>query len=339
MTDKTRIDLLAVPESTGSLLYGLFDLFSMVRRDWSVLVDGAPRESPFEVRIVGRQSGMMRVENGLSVSVQGDLGGAPDIVCIPDLAVHPDESITGRYDLELAFLQRVRERGGIVATACTGALLLAEAGLLRGQPATTHWLFCSRLAGYPEVEVREKQALVVADGGQLVMAGAGTSWQDLGLYLIARYAGIEEAMRTARLAMLSWHDGGQQPFARVVVQTQTEDALISRALLWVAEHYQASNPVAQMLVQTGLSERSFQRRFRAVTGMAAIEYVHALRIEEAKQMLEVERESVEAIALEVGYEDASFFGRLFKRQVGMTPVQYRRRFGGLRKRLDEALSA
>ena len=226
-----------------------------------------------------------------------------------------------------------------MATACTGALLLAEAGLLRGKPATTHWLFCSRLAAYPEVEVREKQALVIADGGKLVMAGAGTSWQDLGLYLIARYAGVEEAMRTARLAMLSWHDGGQQPFAHLVVQTQAEDALVSRALLWVAENYQSSNPVAQMLAETGLSERSFQRRFRAVTGLSPMEYVHALRLEEAKQMLEVERESVEAIALEVGYEDASFFGRLFKRHVGMTPVQYRKRFGGLRKRLDEALSA
>src|SRR5688572_32091289 len=91
MTEKTRIDLLAVPQSTGSLLYGLFDLFSMVRRDWSVLVDGQMRESPFDVRIVGRAAGVLGVENGLSVNVQGDLDGAPDIVCIPDLAVHPSE--------------------------------------------------------------------------------------------------------------------------------------------------------------------------------------------------------------------------------------------------------
>lgn len=339
MSEKTRIDLLAVPQSTGSLLYGLFDLFSMVRRDWSVLVDGALRESPFEVRIVGREPGAMSVENGLSVNVQGDLAGVPDIVCIPDLAVHPNESLVGRYEPELAFLRRARERGAIVATACTGALLLAEAGLLRGQPATTHWLFCPRLARYPQVEVREKQALVIADGGHLVMAGAGTSWQDLGLYLVARYAGVEEAMRTARLSMLNWHDGGQQPFAGVVVHAQVEDALISRAQLWVAEHYESTNPVACMLAETGLPERSFQRRFRAATGMTPIEYVHAVRLEEAKQMLEKGDAAVEAIAVEVGYEDASFFGRLFRRHVGMTPAQYRKRFGGLRRRLGEALSA
>lgn len=339
MTEKTRIDLLAVPESTGSLLYGMFDLFSMVRRDWAALVEGKVQESPFDVRIVGRTPGTLSVENGLWVNVQGNLEVVPDIVMIPDLAVRPDEVLSGRYELELSYIRRARAAGGIVATACTGALLLAEAGLLRGQPATTHWLYCPRLARYPEVEVHEKQALVIADGGHLVMAGAGTSWQDLGLYLIARYAGVEEAMRAARLAMLSWHEGGQQPFARVTAHTQGDDALIARAQLWVAEHYELANPVARMLAETGLPERSFQRRFRAATGMAPIEYVHAVRLEEAKQMLEVEDQPVEVIALEVGYEDASFFGRLFRRHVGMTPVQYRRRFGGLRRRLHEALSA
>jgi transcriptional regulator GlxA family with amidase domain len=161
----------------------------------------------------------------------------------------------------------------------------------------------------------------------------------LALYLVARYVGVEEAMRTARLAMLSWHDVGQQPYAGIAVHTQGEDALIARAQLWLAEHYEVANPVARMLAETGLPERSFQRRFRAATGMAPIAYVHALRLEEAKQMLEMEDQPVEAIALQVGYEDASFFGRLFRRHVGMTPVQYRRRFGGLRRRLHEALSA
>ncbi len=108
----------------------------------------------------------------------------------------------------------------------------------------------------------------------------------------------------------------------------------------MAEHYQASNPVARMLVQTGLSERSFQRRFRAAAGMAAIEYVHALRLEEAKQMLEVEAGiGRRPLPWRWATRTRASSGASFKRQVGMTPAQYRRRFGGLRKRLDEALSA
>ncbi|AMD00565.1 HTH-type transcriptional activator RhaS [Halomonas chromatireducens] len=91
--------------------------------------------------------------------------------------------------------------------------------------------------------------------------------------------------------------------------------------------------MASLIEVSGLSERSFHRRFRKATGLTPMEYVHTLRLEEAKQMLEAEKTPVDAIAEAVGYEDGAFFGRLFRRKVGLTPAQYRRRFGGLRKAL------
>jgi len=89
-----------------------------------------------------------------------------------------------------------------------------------------------------------------------------------------------------------------------------------------------------MLARSGLAERTFNRRFVKATGQSPIEYVHTLRLEEAKQMLEAGDLPVEAVANEVGYEDSSFFGRLFRRKVGLTPAQYRKRFGQLRKALQ-----
>jgi transcriptional regulator GlxA family with amidase domain len=89
-----------------------------------------------------------------------------------------------------------------------------------------------------------------------------------------------------------------------------------------------------MVRLSGLPERSFKRRFQMATGMAPLDYVHTLRLEEAKQMLEATDQPIEAIANEVGYEDAGFFSRLFKRNVNLTPAQYRRRFGGMRKTLE-----
>ena len=86
---------------------------------------------------------------------------------------------------------------------------------------------------------------------------------------------------------------------------------------------------------SGLPERTFIRRFAKATGLSPLEYVHALRLEEAKQMLETGDNPIEAIALEVGYEDASFFNRLFHRKVGLTPAQYRRRFGFIRRNLAD----
>jgi transcriptional regulator GlxA family with amidase domain len=100
-------------------------------------------------------------------------------------------------------------------------------------------------------------------------------------------------------------------------------------------NYGCESPVAQMVALSGLAERTFKRRFTQATGMAPLEYVHTLRLEEAKQMLESGDAPVEAVALEVGYQDASFFGRLFRRRVGLTPAQYRRRFGQLSRRLHD----
>ena len=167
------------------------------------------------------------------------------------------------------------------------------------------------------------------------MAGGGTSWLDMALYLIARYVGLKEARQVARTYMLDWHDHGQLPFASLLVAKQIDDALIARCQEWVAMNYAAAAPVAAMMRIVGLPERSFMRRFTMATGMSPLEYVHRLRIEEAKQMLETADAPVEAVAAEVGYQDASFFGRLFRRRVGLTPAQYRRRFGSLRRALEK----
>jgi len=182
------------------------------------------------------------------------------------------------------------------------------------------------------VNVCAQRALVVSGEGQrLVMAGGGTSWLDLALYLIARSVGIEAAMQVARINLIDWHQVGQQPYARLARTRQVDDAVIARCQTWIAEHYQEPNPVRNMMLLSGLAERTFKRRFQLATGMSPLEYVHTLRMEEAKQMLESGQQPIEAIANEVGYEDAGYFSRLFRRNVNLTPAQYRRRFGDMRR--------
>ena len=140
---------------------------------------------------------------------------------------------------------------------------------------------------YPRVRLRPHRALVASGEGQrLVMAGGGSSWMDLALYLIARCVGIEAAMQVARLNLIDWHHVGQQPFARVASTRQVEDAVIGRCQTWIADHYAHPAPVAAMTEHSGLAERSFQRRFKLATGMTPMEYVQTLRIEEAKHLLE-----------------------------------------------------
>ena len=211
-------------------------------------------------------------------------------------------------------------------------------GLLNDQDVTTHWAYCDAMgARYPRLRIHPNRALVTAGEGQrLVMAGGGSSWNDLGLFLIARFLGVEEAMRVARLHLLDWHHVGQQPFAALTRNRQVDDALIARCQSWIAEHYEQDAPVAAMARLSGLAERSFARRFAKATGMSPMDYVHTPRLEESKHLLETTELPIEAVATEVGYQDASFFGRLFRRKVGLTPAQYRRHFTALRTALMQS---
>jgi transcriptional regulator GlxA family with amidase domain len=328
-----RILLLAPPHATGSTTYGLRDLFVSVGRDWDMVMTGKPGRPLFETFIVGRQAGAVQGGNGtvLHAELSMEESPQPDVVIVPEVLLPPRGFEANDFVEECEWLRSQYASGAVIASACSGAMLLAHAGLLDGLEATIHWAYADTLRRlFPNVTVREARTLVAAGPGQrIVTAGGGASWHDLGLYLIARFAGVEEAVRMSKIHLIEWHAQGQLPFAMLARGRQTEDSVIARCQEWLADNYAQPNPVSAMMSLSGLAERTFKRRFAQATGQSPIEYVHTLRIEEAKQMLERTDRVIEAIAEEVGYEDGSFFRRLFRRQVGLTPAEYRRRFATL----------
>ncbi|MEK1891804.1 MAG: helix-turn-helix domain-containing protein [Rhizobium sp.] len=337
--NRINVAILAVPEVTASALFGMFDLFSSPGRDWSFIVTGEAGEQRMHPYVVARSTDGFLAANGIWVNPDYGFSDCPSphIVCIPDFFVNPGESVAGMYEPEARWLKRSHEDGAMLASACSGAVLLGEAGLLVDCEATIHWGYVATLSNnYPGVRVRVDRSLVLSGEAQrIVMAGGGSSWQDLALYLIARFVGLKEAMEVAKVYMLQWHDLGQQPFASLMRLRQSTDAVINKCQEWLAMNYKTRAPVAAMVALSGLPERSFIRRFTKAAGMTPLNYVHALRLEEAKQMLETADLSIEAIANEAGYEDTSFFGRLFRRETGMTPAHYRLRFSSLRRALKQ----
>jgi transcriptional regulator GlxA family with amidase domain len=332
-----NIAILAVPEVAASTLFGMVDLFASAGRDWAFFLTGVEGEQRLNPYVVAARQDGFAAANGIWVKPQFGLRGGPtpDIVCVPDYFGPPDESLKDRFPEELAWLRERYAAGATMASACSGALLLAEAGLLANCDATIHWAYVESLARYPHVRVRPERSLVVTgEGERIVMAGGGASFHDMALYLIARHVGLKEARQVARTYLLDWRDDGQRPFASLLVAKQVEDALIRRCQQWAALNYNQPSPVATMMSLADLPERSFVRRFKKATGMSPIDYVHRLRLEETKQMLESGDGPIDAIAAEVGYQDARFLERLFHRYVGLTPAQYRRRFGGLGRALQ-----
>lgn len=328
-----HVAILALPEATASVVYGMLDIFCSAGRDWRLITDGVPGEACVLAEVVAKSTAGLQVANGAWVQPQRAFSRQLyDIVCVPELAIAPDSDLTGRFAEEIAWIIQQHASGAIIATACSGAVLLAAAGLLDGQDATTHWAYCDALErGFPSVRVHRERALVTAGVGQrLVMAGGGTSWLDLALYLLGRAVDVETAMQVAKLNLIDWHSVGQQPYARLVGTRQVDDALMAKCQDWIAKRPNVESPVASMVRLSGLPERTFNRRFRKAVGMTALEYVHALRLEDAKTLLETTEQPLHELAEKVGYDDATFFSRLFRRKVGLTPADYRRRFGALR---------
>ncbi len=335
---RLTVALLAVPEATPSTIYGLHDLFASVGRDWDLVVNGRAGRSLMRSEIVGAGGAPVPGANGVTIPVtrgfDDDL--RPDIICVPEVLCPPDCIDAEIYREACDWLRRTYKAGSVIASVCSGSMLLAQSGLLDGGEATTHWGFCDVMRRmYPAVNVHESRALVATGEGQrIVTGGGGSSWHDVALYLVARFAGVEEAVRIAKLYLIEWHAQGQLPFASLSLTRQVRDPLIASCQEWIADHYAEPHPVTAMVARSSLPERSFKRRFTQATGMSPIEYVHTLRLEEAKQMLETTDKPVEAIAEEVGYEDGSFFRRLFRRKVGLTPAEYRRRFAPFRGALN-----
>jgi len=192
-------------------------------------------------------------------------------------------------------------QGAQIYAACGGSLVLAEADLLECQQATTHWSYAPLFRRlYPNVTLHEERILVQTSvGHSIVCSGGASSWQDLALLLIARHAGTQEAIRISKLFLYQWHRDGQLPYASMVANVDHGDTAILNCQTWLAENYERADIVTELARQSGLPKRTFDRRFRAATGYSPLAYIQALRIEEAKQLLETGSANIEAVAREV----------------------------------------
>ena len=325
-----RILVLALPQTAGSVLYGLVDVLMSTGSLWQSLVRELVREPPLDVQIASTSLKSFRCGNGIPVSPQVSIGENPsaDIIIIPELWLGPDEDLHGRYAQVTAWLRERYRRGAYIYSVCSGSLLLAETGLLDGRDATSHWgyqeLFESR---YPKIHFRPEPSLCFADAeGRLVTAGGATSWHDLVLHIISRHVSPGEALRISKVYLLKAHDEGQLPYRALVKPRQHPDSAVRDCEVWLSTHFAQSGAVAGAVRHSKLAERTLKRRFKAATGLTLIEYVQNLRIEKAKQLLETSSTSADAISAEVGYEDASFFRRVFGRRAGLSPARYRRMF-------------
>ena len=191
--------------------------------------------------------------------------------------------------VETAWLRRVHARGALIATVCTGSVLLAESGLLDGRSCACHWAYGPLFRqAYPRVRFRPEQVLELAhEADGLITGGGVTSWQDLVLYLIARYCGPAHAAETAKVFLLDRHADGQLPYSAMTRVVRGDDAASAVRSTWIDGHYAVANPVSAMARRGRPACRGRSPGGSSTaTGRKPIEHVHALRVEAARHLLE-----------------------------------------------------
>lgn len=286
---------------------------------------GAEQHAPgtYRIRTASLDGAPVRTSSGLTL--------VPDQALVDPLDAHtlvvpggqgtrtPDPALVG-------WLREHGPRAERLVSVCTGAILLAAAGLLDGRRATTHWAYCDKLArDHPDVEV-DPDPIYVRDGHVATSAGV-TSGIDLALALVEEDLGREVALGIARhLVVFLRRPGNQAQFsAQLAAQTAQREPLrdVQR---WITEHPDADLTVESLATRASLSPRHFARAFQTETGMTPGRYVDRVRLEHARRLLEDTTDGIEEISRASGYGTPEAMRRAFVKALGAAPAEYRRRF-------------
>lgn len=318
-----RVVFLVYPRFQVLDLTGPHEVFAQTER-W------VPEGEGYAVEIVSGRAGAVPTCHGIDVvagsGVQECAGPLDTLVVVGG----PGDQDAADDEELVAWIREAAGRARRVAAVCTGAFLLARAGLLDGRRAVTHWAACERLArAHPDVTVTPDQ-IFVHDGPVWTSAGI-TAGMDLALAMVEEDHGPEVSRAAARmLVMFVQRPGGQAQFSTQLAAQRPTRQPLRDVQAWVADHLADDLTVRVLADRAGMSERNFTRVFHAETGVTPAAYVTTVRVEAARALLETTDTTIDAIARVCGFGLAETLHRRFKRTLGVTPGQYRHHFSSPR---------
>ncbi|MGX1810381.1 helix-turn-helix domain-containing protein [Nocardia sp. NPDC055321] len=287
-------------------------------------MDGLPG---FDFRVCGAEAGKPLSTSTPGIQVTPEYGLDQlldaDLVAIP---AFPFAALQNVDDRVVAAVRAAADNGATVLTVCSGAFLAGLAGLLDGRKCTTHWRYVEQLAQqFPQATV-DPDVLFVDEGNLITSAGTAAGI-DACLHLVRRELGSSVANAVARrMVVPPQRDGGQRQFIERPVVDCSSDSL-SDTLHWMGENLELPHTVESLAERTAMSTRTFARRFAAETGTTPVKWLTGQRILLAKQLLEDTDLDLESLAHRCGFGSGALLRHHFQRQVGIAPVEYRRRFG------------
>jgi transcriptional regulator GlxA family with amidase domain len=289
-------------------------------------LEAAGKRPLFNVQLAGL-SPEVRLNNGL-FTVHTDVLlkdlHKTDLVLIPALSGDLKKSLSLNQDF-FAWIIDQYEKGAEVASLCVGAFLLAATGLLNGKECSSHWKTANEFREmFPEVHLVDGR--IVTEQSGLYSSGGATSYWNLLLHLVEKYAGRETALLASKVFALEIDRKSQSPFIMFNGQKNHEDTPIKEAQEFIEKNLTDKIAVEDLAVKFAIGRRHFERRFKKATNNTPIEYIQRVRMEAAKKELERSRKNVTEVMYEVGYSDAKAFRSVFKKITGLSPVEYRNKY-------------
>jgi transcriptional regulator GlxA family with amidase domain len=305
---------------------GPYEVFSSAGTLWQRIMKEPDSPPFFDVITASADGRPVEYFGGITITPDKSISQIrkTDLIFVPSLGLDMDAAVDHNRNM-IGFLQRQAKKGVTIAGVCTGVAMLAEAGILDGRQATTHWALKEQYQQrFPRVQWNTE--LFITEDGNIVCGGGVYASLDVCLYLVERFAGFNVAKQCGRSLLIDPPRTWQASFSVPLLNQQHEDEKIKKAQEYMHEYFNTHFTMDELARRTGMSTRNFTRRFKQAVGDTPLAYLHKLRINYAKQLLENRYKSVQEICYKVGYEDVPFFRSVFKRYAGLSPREYQQRF-------------
>jgi len=321
-----KVTILGLYNSMATTIFGPMDILNQAGRLWN-RVGNAPQTPFFDVTIASADGQPIKCTNNVLIQPHCSIEtiDQTDLIVIAS-ATYIRQILQKNPEL-VPWLLGQYNRGAHLASICTGVFLLAETGLLDGKSATLHWGFARMFRKkYPRVTLKQDQMFI--DQGRLYCSAGVNAGMDLSLYLVEKFCGRQAAVESAKTMVLDLGREVQTPYGCFLFSKDHGDSSVIKAQEWIEQNQTQSIDYEKLAMKFRMSRRSLERRFKQATGVTPLVYLQQLRVEIAKRLLEEGNLTFNDITYEVGYEDISFFRKVFVRLTGLRPKEYQKRFSG-----------
>ncbi len=319
------ISILATDGCVSSVLTGLLDYINIANMLWMTSVE-SNGEVLCKTEIVGIDRNGVKTSSGIVINPDKTIDEVKktNYIMLPAF-LYPFDVTTEKLKPAVNWIKKSYKKGATIASTCTGTFLMAETGLLDGKSATTNWYFANMFKRkYPEVKLNIDK--IVNVDGRLISSGAATAFLNLALHLIEKLGSKDLALLCAKALLIDPNKDNQSPYILHSFWKNHLDKEILAAQDFMEKSFSSKIYIDDIAENAGISPRHFKRRFKKATNETPIAYIQHLRIEKAKEMLEKSNETINEITWKIGYEDINSFRRLFKKNTGMSPKDYRKKF-------------